>query len=878
MNLRARTSPHAARAAPTREVLANGVTLLLLEDRAAPIVTLQAWFRTGSIHEGAWLGCGISHYVEHMLFKGTPTRAVGQFAREIAAAGGHLNAYTHTERTVFHLHLPAGSFPTALAALADVLRHSSFEEAEAAKEREVILHELHDHQEQPSRILWDLLHRTAFRVHPFRFPIGGSPERFGRLTRDDLVSFWKQRYVPEHLTIAAVGDLRTAEALPRLRDAFADWDRRPPAPAWVPAEPPQCGRREAADAFRIRDTRLLLGWHTVAATHPDLYALDVLAYVLGIGRNSRLPRAVRDRRRLVFDVDAGSYVSGEPGIFLASAVCPPEREDEAVAAILAEIARIQEAPAERAEIEQARNKVLAGFYYGRQTVESLAQALAVAEITFGDLEFDERYVEAIRRVEPEDLTRVARTWLHDRSLTVTALRPRAATPAVGGNGPSAPADGGSGPDAPVNASASSDAAMADGASSRPQPVLDVLPGGVRLITLEDRRLPVVSVYATLFGGVRYEDPRVNGVSQAVSQLLTRGTARRPAEEIEAAIESIGAGLAGVSGRNTLGIAATTLSAHFAPVLGLLAECLREPAFDEGRLEQVKTELRSRIRNREERPWDVNAILFLRALYGPHPYAFPALGTEESVAGLTREDCRAFHGRVLSAGNLVVAVAGDIDPAEARTRVAEALAGLPEREAWAPSHAPPMPPMEPVERRQELAGQSLTAVMLGFPTVSFAHPDRTPLEVLEQCLSAMGGRMFVRLRDELALAYQVGCTSAVQYETGYFGFYILCRPDQVRRALEEMRGEIGRMRREGVEERELEEARAALIGGELHDLQTLGARAQSMALDELYGLGFAHRFGARERLEAVRAHDLRRVAETYFDDRRAVVAITGPISP
>lgn len=832
--------------APLREVLPNGLTVLLLEDRSAPLATLQAWFRTGSIHEGRHLGCGISHFVEHMLFKGTPTRKVGEFAREIAAAGGHSNAYTHTERTVYHLHIRSAAFASSLAALADVVRRSTFDPAETDKEREVILRELEDGLESPQRLLWSLFSRTAYRVHPYQYPIIGFAEAFRRLSRADLVEYHGARYVPNQAVLLAVGDFRAEDALGQVKEAFGDWPMRPLPPVYVPKEPAQCGRRTAAETFRSKDTRMLLGYHTVPATDPDMFALDVLAYILGIGRASRLTRAVRDGKGLVFDVDAGSSAGGEPGMFLVSAKLAPENEGAALAAILEEIERFKADPAAPEELERARNKVLAGFYYGRQTVEHLAQALGVNELIFANLDFDRQYVDAIRAVTADDLVRTARRYFNERNLTVAAIRPL--SPPV----------------------ASAAVASTDGGTEANR---ETLPCGATLIVQPNRKLPLVSMFAVLHGGVRYEDATHNGISHLTAQLLTRGTARRDAEEIDATVESVGAALEGVSGRNTIGIAATAMREHFDRVADLLAECLLEPDFPERRVEQVRSEMRSRIRARLERPMEANALLFYRTFYGPHPYARPPLGSEETVVRLTRDNCRDFHARVLAPTNLVLTVVGDVTLEEARARFGAALAGIPARPAPTLHHPPPAPPSA-VEVVQDIGNEKLTAVMLGFPTIDVRSPDRFPLEILHQTLSSMGGRLFVRLRDELALAYQVGCSSMPLVEPGHFAFHILTRPDQVRTALAEMRAQIDALRRDGVDERELAEAKAALIGADLNDLQTNGSRAQAMGLDELYGLGYANRFDYPRHVESVTRADVQRVAERYFVPEREVTAITG----
>lgn len=847
------TAPLPASGPLLRRVLDNGLTCLILREPAQPIATLQAWVRAGSVTEGRWLGAGISHYVEHMLFKGTPTRAVGQFAREIAAAGGHCNAYTHTERTVYHVHVQRDAVPAALDALADVLQHASFDAAEAAREREVILRELEDGLENPPRRLYHLFQRAAWRFHPARYPIIGLRDRFAALTRDDLAQYHDGHYRPDRTVLLAVGDVDPTRLVDQMQHAFGGWPSRPAALDPIPAEPLQVARRETSEEFRVKDTRLLLGWHTVPVTHPDSVPLDLLAAVLGHGRTSRLVRELRNRRGLVHSITTSASGGLQPGNFLVSATAAPEREAAATAAVLQEIAQARQEPVSAAELDRAVVQLRAGAIQGRESIENLASVLGTGEFTYGDPAFDRRYLEEIGQVTPGDLLRVARLYLDDSNLTVAALRPTRPVAA----------------DAPAPVRSSSPATRGHDAVKR-----DVLPGGATLLTMMRPRLPITSAVAVLPGGVRQETAGTNGVSQLVAHLLTRGTRQRSADQLADEVESLGASLDGLSGRNTWGISASCLCEHLDRILPLLGEALREPAFPEERFEQARREARARIRARRERPMEANGLQFHAALYGDHPCGRPGTGTEESIAALTRADCAAFHLRMLHSQRLVLGVVGDVEADRVRDRIARIVAAVPALVA-PPAEPPPVAPVRgPIRVVQDLGHPALTAVTLGYLTVDLRHPDAHALEVLQQALSAMGGRLFTRLRDELALAYQVGCSSVTPIDRGAFAFHILTRPDQVTQALAEMRAQIAGLAREGLSADEVAHAKASLLEDHYSSLQTNGSLAMSMALAEVHGQGWEYPFRYPERLAEVTRDDLQRVAAQYFLASGEVLAITG----
>ncbi|MBI3096631.1 MAG: insulinase family protein [Planctomycetes bacterium] len=735
----------------TRKVLPNGLTIILKENHAAPVLTMQAWCKAGSIHEDKLLGCGMSHFVEHMLFKGTDRRAVGQFAQEIKAAGGDLNAYTNYERTVFHIHIRSGFFDQGLDALSDVIRNSAFDPAETKKEQEVVIKELEANADDPDRQLYYLFNETAYQVHPYRFPVGGYVDQFRQLTREDLVAYYREQYVPGNLVFIVVGDFDTATALPKVEKAFADWKPRPVPTVYIPQEPRQLNRRDAVREIEgIATAKARWGWHTISLTHPDLYALDVCAIVLGSGRASRLSRAVKDRLGLVTEISAGSHTPLDAGIFSVDAtLVDPSKFEAAEAAIFAEIERLQAEPVSAEELTRAKNIVAAQFQFNRQTVEDEAANLGSNEIVAHDILFDAKYVEGIRAVQAADLQRAARTWLVPESLTCTQIRP------VGSGTASTTAGGG-------------------GAGLAIETKLYTLSNGMRLVVRRNPNLPLVSATAAFLAGVRVEPAGKNGVSNFMAQLLTRGTASRSADDIALAVESVGGALGATGGRNSFLVSTSMLKEHFGLGLELLADVIQRPAFAETEVEKLRVELISAVKESLEDVNRINGRRFARLLYGTHPYALAPEGTPESLAAIRREDILAYHRLCARPDNSVLAISGDVQPDEMRALVEKAFAGF--AKGTEPLPAVPAVPAVTQAIREEgfKEGKQLGVAMLGFPSVSVKEADRYPLEVLASILTGLGGRLFEEVRGKQALAYNVGCFSNPQLDPGYFAFYVFTK--------------------------------------------------------------------------------------------------------
>src|SRR5205807_1449702 len=262
-------------------ILPNGLTIIVQEDRSAPVASVQAWCATGSIYEDQHLGAGLSHILEHMLFKGTKTRSTNEIAQKIQGVGGYINAYTSFDRTVFWIDVPKDGVSTALDILADAMVNSTLPPEEYQKEQEVIRREFAMGMDDPDRMTGLLLFATAYQRHPYRFPVIGELEIYNQLTQEQVMQYYKTRYVPNNLTFIVVGDVDAEKVRQQLADLFKPYSEKSLKPLFIPTEPPQLGRREVHQEFATELTHLSLAWHIPEVTNPDVPALDLFSTMLG---------------------------------------------------------------------------------------------------------------------------------------------------------------------------------------------------------------------------------------------------------------------------------------------------------------------------------------------------------------------------------------------------------------------------------------------------------------------------------------------------------------------------------------------------------------------------------------------------------------------
>ena len=834
-----------ANAGIRRLVLENGLVVLLKEDRSAPMVALQFWVGAGSIHEAEQLGGGLSHYLEHMIFKGTPTRGPAQVSQEIADAGGEINAYTSNDRTVFHATLPAERWLVGLDVLADAVFQPAFPEDEWAREREVILREVDMGEDDPARVLNRLTWETAYRVHPYRVPIIGWRDVLTTMDRDDLVAYHRRHYSPDNVILAVAGDVPLADLEAAIRERLEKIPRTPRAPVLVPAEPPQLAERFARKTGAYEVTRIAWVFHATDLADPDTPALDVLASAVGSGRSSLLVKRLREERQIVLDVDAWSYTPKDPGLFGIHAECEPEKETEVVAALRAEVARWQTEPFDSARIEQARREVLVGAIQELAAMDGQAAAMASGEFYAADPRHTEVYLEKVRQVAPDDLTRVARKYLRPENGSWTLLAP-----------------------------AEDSAAGADRAAAADLHVQDhVFPSGLRLIVREDSRLPMAYVAAVLGGGLLAETDGQAGVSQLASDLLTRGTSEHTAAELAELLESRAVSLASFSGRNSYGLSAAGLSEDLPLMLGTVAECLLDSQFPEDELEKQRALQLAAIRRALEKPMTHAQQMVRDAFFPGHPYRFSPLGAPDAVAALARADVQAHHRKLLSASNLVLAVFGDVKKDAVAAAVAAAFADLPANPppAWP---ALPPPPAGAGRKEKQLPFKQ-TVLVRAWPGIASGDPREDAVSVLMDALSGLSSDLFIEVRDKRGLAYYVGATHFTGPVGGLFTIYAGTTSEGRAEVEAQIQAQTERLRGAGLRPEEFARAVEQLRAEQARTLQNNGAMAQQCALDELLGLGYRHSLTTAERLQNLTPDAVRAAAESIFSSPGEAVAVVLP---
>lgn len=828
-----------------RYTLPNGLTVLLKHDGSAPVSSVQVWVKTGSIHEGTHLGAGLSHYLEHMLFKGTTRRAGREISATVQAHGGYINAYTTFDRTVYYIDVPSNHTHVAIDLLADAVLHSTLPADEVAKEKDVILREIDMCLDDPDQRLSQALFETAFRVHPYRQPIIGHRDVFAACTRDDLMAYYRARYVPNNLVVVVVGDFDPVATRAAIAEHFGAASRVRLAPVLVPDEPTQLSRRDHHLHEDVQVSRAGLGWQIPGLTHPDTPALDLLAMVLGHGDSSILWQAIREKARLVHHIDTMSWSPGTSGLFYISYLADPDKRVSAEAAILKEVERIKARGISAAALAKAVRQAVTSEINMRKTMSGQASRLGAGEVVVGDINYTKEYFRRLFQLTPAALKQVMHRYLVPEKLTVVSSNPVAAEAKAGTTG------------------------------AREASSLDfeeiALPNGARLLLQPNHALPNLHFRLAFAGGPMFEPAGRRGANGLLATLLAKDTAKRSAEAVAQAIEAVGGSFHEFSGNNSFGLAAEVLPGDADLALDLIAEGALRPAFKSARLEIEREAALASLKESLDDVVTVGRKKLREKFFGAHPFAIESGGDQAGLQALQPSDLRALHQRLVVSGNAVLAVAGSFDPRKLVPKLKAFLARLPKGPAARANAALVVEAGDftEVQPRQQ------AIVFQAFPGPGLLADDYTVSEVADELFSGMSSHLFERVREEKSLAYFVRSSRIVGLAQGMFYFYAGTSPQRHGEVIDELNLEIKRVREGGVSAAELSRCQVRLKAGKRMGMQTNSSRAMQAALNAIYGLPVNDWRTYDAKVDAVTLADIQAFARRYFEPDRRVQLVVKP---
>ncbi|MEM9158705.1 MAG: pitrilysin family protein, partial [Verrucomicrobiota bacterium] len=799
-------------------------------------------------HEGKHLGAGISHFVEHLLFKGTEKREGKRISEEIQEAGGYINAYTTFDRTVYYIDAPSENVDAALDVLSDAVFCSNFPAEEVDKERDVILHEIDMGEDDPEVKLSHALFDTAFRKHPYRYPIIGYRELFEKLSREDLLEYYGKRYAPNNCVLVVSGNFESDSIRESIEKYYGSFERKALEEIYLPNEPKQLALRRRELREDVQVSRVGLGFQSPGLTNEDTPALDALSMVLGNGSSSMLNQKLREELELVHSVDASNWTPGSMGVFYIAMVADPDKMDTAIEALRKYVSELRDDDFSQAAVNKAVRQLLMGEINSRKTVSGQASRLGSAEVVVGDIGYASSYLERVSKITAADLHRVLKKWLRDDRLTVLTMEPKEA--------------------AEKRESVSEgDLTEQDFAEFKQE-------NGSSLLMRRNDRLPNVHIRMVFEAGSLFEEEGQQGLTSMLSTMLTKDTEKRDRSEVAFAIESVGGSFYDFSGNNSLGLAIEVMPSDLDLALDVLEEATLRPSFSEGTFQLEKSAHLSGIKEQLDDVVSAGRRLLREKFFGDHPFRLGGSGSLETVEPLDVEAVASFWKKIFVSENVSLAVSGNYEEALLRPKLEAFLAKIPTGSLLARQYVFEKP-LQVGAHREKMERQQ-AVVFHAYPGHGLRDDDFYVSEVADELFSGMSSRLFERVRDELGLAYFVRSSRIIGLDTAMFYFYAGTSEDGYEAVIDELEKEVARVARGEVSDEELKRCKTRLKAARRMSMQTNGACAGQAAMNVAYGLTANDWRNYDGRIEGVTAADLQRFAQENLSEGNRVELVVGAI--
>ncbi len=869
-------------------VLDNGLKVILRESHSAPVVSTWVWYRVGSRNEIAGL-TGLSHWVEHMLFKGTARYPKGSIMRLVSRHGGYVNAMTSQDFTTYYCTLASDRAHLALDFEADRMCGALLDPEEVETERTVIVAEREGDENDPFSVLMEEVSAAAFRQHPYHHQTIGWKDDLLRITRDDLYEHYHKFYVPNNAVLVIAGDLDIAACARLVQERFGRLEPGPSPQIPIAPEPPQRGERRVTLRMPGAASSVQLSYHAPATAHPDFLPLTIADAVLSGGkamfsfggsqaRSARLYRALVETE-LASSVGSDYQPSLDPFFFSLDATVREGVAPEAVEkALLQEIARLQETPVAPHELQVAIRQTQAQFAYSTESVTSQALALGCLEMV-DHYERMETMLDELSQVTPADVLRVAQRYLVAEERTVGWFIPTE--------------EGGDDDDCEDTGRADAGGLRVwalrrglRGYTGAPQIVgpatvtRATLSNGITVLVQERPSSAAVTIAGQLEAGSYLDEPETQGITALTAAMLRRGTAQHTFQELNVALDNVGASFNLLGGRDEISFGGRALGQDCDLLISLMAEMLTSPVFPEDELARRQGQLLTRMAELDMETGYRASRAFVEGLYSAqHPYGRLVLGTRETLSRLDRAALLQHYATHLGPTGTILSVVGAVRAQEVLEKLDAALGRWPQSNAHGRHTPPPCElPSEARRRFVHIPGRPQADLMLGVLGMPRDDADYYPALVANVILSSLGmmGRLGETIREEMGLVYYIG--SDLYTSPGRRPWVVSAGvpPDMLEEAITAILRQIVLMRDEPVTEEELADAHALLIGSLPIYLETNEGIASFLLAVERFALGLDYLERYPGLIESVSREQIQQAMQRYWPEGRYVAAAAGTL--
>ncbi len=826
--------------------LKNGLTVYILPDERFPLVSTRLYVRAGSSYETVE-EAGISHVLEHMVFKGTNKRPLGAVAGDIEAAGGYLNAATSFDYTVYLTDLPSKHWALGLDVVNDMAFNPTLDAKELESEKKVVLAELQRSLDNPGSRVFKELQKNALKGTSYEWPIIGFEKTIKAVTPESMRNYIAKYYQPQNMLLVVVGNVKPKEVLAEAQKLFGGLKNTSDMSPINPFNPQEMNNA-SVDTQRGPWNKVHLGMALPVPGNMDTRsdALEILAHLLGGDATSYLYKKYKYEKQLVDDIFVGNFSFERVGMFYFSIQLDADKVEPFWKEFVNDIANLKTGVFSDKDIARTKLQMEDSIHRTKETLSGLASWKGQLELFHGGDQGEKNILYALNDVNKEQLQDAIDTWLVPQRFNVSILAPNDAQI----------------PDLAVELNKTwpvknTDKGQSKSAEADKTSIID-LGEGRKLVLIPDATMPYTALDFYMVGGNSLASKDKQGLATLVARTLTTGTKDFDAPQMEEYFAERAASISAVAGRQVFGLSMREPSRFNDDLFKVFADVLNAPTFREEEVNREKADQLADISNRDDKALGLAFSQLPQLLYAEgHPYAYKTLGDKDNVEKYTKADIEAFWKKQIEQP-WVLAVAGDFD-AEKVINFAKSL---------------PTPKTKAVEISIPKWGKKATLdlhlperdqahLILAFPTVPAAHDDATALELLQNTLSGQSGLLFTELRDKQGLGYTVTAQNRLSPKAGYMFFYIGTEPEKVATAKKGFESVIADIQANPLPEETVQGAKNLMEGDYYRERQSLGSRSSEAAILTILGRELDFKQKSIAKAQELTPEDLRKIAQKYL---------------
>ncbi len=775
--------------------LPNGFTVILDSSKNFNLTSFQIWVKTGSVYEQNYYGSGISHFIEHLLFTTTKKHTTEEISSLMKKYSCDMNGFTSFENTVYHFTFPSDNLKKVLTLAKEMIFMPAFKSSQIKKERKVILNEINMGEDNPDRYFSKLIFKYSYINAPYKFPVIGEREIFKSITREDLIKYYKARYIPENIALVLCGNFELNKGKKLISEIFGKIKPQKGKTVVLPPEERNTGYREFIfKDKRFKLPRLALVWKTVNIAHKDLYPLDLLSSILTEGKSSLLVELLKNKKGYVQNVSSFSYTPSGRGIFVIK--CEVKNSKNVFKTKDEIIKFLKNFKITKEELEKAKRKFIYSYYKEKESVVGYGISLGINWVLTGNPEFSKVYLEGIKRVTPEMIKNVIKKYFVKENLTVIAVSDR-------------------------------DIRETKEEIKEEKNKIEVLnpSKNFTLILNKNKKLPIISFAVIFKGGRMVESDEKAGLTYFLSKMLLKGTGKFTRYKLLKLIEDNGGFISEFCGYNTFGFKGEILKENSKIIYGIINEILTNCSFPEEEFKKTKEEILLELKQETENIFAAGKRFLFKKCYKSSPYRILYKGTTNTIKNISLKDLKQAYNKFCKNGKVVISLSGDFD----REEVLKFFSNKRKRKDS-------FKLKESVYNSGEFKksiDKEQSLILAGYPGIAVTDKKRHYIDILWQILNSQGGRLFNEIREKGGMVYYVGMFPFYGWNTGMLIFYAGTTRKNINKIVNKIKSEVKKLYTKGITEDELTSGKKLAIAEKLKSFELNSNIAFDTGLDYIY---------------------------------------------